>query len=62
LANKKEKLHSFFIIAKKTDKITATLERMENVNARVGIICNEEGKPTHCFSRKDLRSFLLNVS
>jgi len=30
--------------------------------ATVGIICDESGKPTHCISRKDLSSFLLNVS
>ncbi len=58
----KEKLHDFHIIAKLTDKITVTLERMKTENATVGIICDESGKPTHCISRKDLRSFLLNVS
>jgi hypothetical protein len=58
----KGKLLGFYIIAKLTDKITVTLDRMKTENATVGIICDESGKPTHCISRKDLRSFLLNVS
>jgi len=61
LTNKKEKLHGFFIIAKKTDKVTEALERMTE-NIEVAIICDEKGNPTHCVSRKDLRAFLLNVS
>jgi len=59
LEKKAGKLHGFFIEIKMDDNVENIQTRMNRVDASVGIVCDEQGKPTHCFSRRDLRSFLL---
>jgi hypothetical protein len=56
---KADKLHGFFKEVKMDDNVEMVLDTMNMSGASVGIVCNEQGKPTHCFSRKDLRSFLI---
>lgn len=53
------KLHGFFIEVTLDDNVEDIQRRMNRADASVGIVCDEQSKPTHCFSRKDLRSFLL---
>lgn len=56
---KADKLHGFFREVKMDDNVEMVLGTMNMSGASVGIVCDEQGKPTHCFSRKDLRSFLI---
>ncbi len=58
--NKKaNKLHGFFQEFALDDTVEYALKTMNKSNASVGIVCNELGAPTHCFTRKDLRSYIL---
>lgn len=59
LKSKVNKLHGFFLLVRMDYNVEDVLKEMNTSEASVGIVCNENGKPTHCFSRKDLRSFLL---
>jgi len=58
---KNNKLHNFFLIAEMDDKVGDILKEMQITGNSVGIICDESNNPTHCFSRKDLRSFLIGI-
>jgi len=56
---KASKLHGFFAIFKMDNQVGNVLKSMTRRDVSVGIVCDEQDKATHCFSRKDLRSFLL---
>ena len=62
LEQKRKKLHGFFLEVKMDDSIREVSDMMNRKDASVGIVCDKESKPTHCFSRKDLRSFQLGSS
>lgn len=62
LEQKRKKLHGFFLEAKMGDLVKDISDMMDRKDASVGIVCDKEGRPTHCFSRKDLRSFQLGSS
>jgi CBS domain containing-hemolysin-like protein len=53
------KLRGFYTIVKMDYKIEDVLNEMNRTGANVGIVCNDNDKPTHCFSRKDLQSFMI---
>ncbi len=59
LQNKKNKLRGFFVEFKMSDLIEIASDKMKERNATVGIVCDSDGKPTHCFSISDLRAFKL---
>lgn len=56
---KASKLHGFFAIFKMDNQVGNVIKSMTRRDVSVGIVCDEQEKATHCFSRKDLRSFLL---
>ena len=59
---KASKLHGFFQEFKMYDKVSDVHKLMRKSDVSVGIICDDQGKATHCFSRKDLRIFMLGSS
>lgn len=59
LEQKRKKLHGFFLEVKMDDLLQEVSKKMDIGEKSVGIVCDQENKPTHCFSKKDLRSFLL---
>jgi hypothetical protein len=59
LKQKKNKLHRFFLEVAMGDSVSDISDKMHKRDASVGVVCDKDGKPTHCFSRKDLRSFQL---
>ncbi len=56
LGKKYEKLHgpSFFIKVTPDDKVADTARRMEKSGAAIGVVTDEKGKPTHCFTKQNL--------
>jgi hypothetical protein len=56
---KASKLHGFFAKFKMDNQVGNVLKSMTRRDVSVGVVCDEQDKATHCFSRKDLRSFLL---
>lgn len=56
------KLHGFFEEVDMDAQVLNVSALMKRNDTSVGIVVDENGKPTHCFSRKDLRSFLLGSS
>ena len=48
---------SFFVKAALDDKIDDVLDNMNKSGAAVGVVVDEKGKPTYCFTKQDL----LNV-
>lgn len=56
---KKDKLHGFFLQVAMDDSVKTISNMMETKGASVGVVCDKNGKPTHCFSRRDIKSFLL---
>ena len=59
---KASKLHGFFKEFKMDDKVSDGYKLMRKSDVSVGIICDDQGNATHCFSRKDLRIFMLGSS
>jgi hypothetical protein len=51
-----DKLHgqAFFITVRLDDKIADTVRRMEKSGAVIGIVTDEKGKPTYCFTKHNL--------
>lgn len=45
---------SFFIRASPDDGIEAVADLMNKVNAVVGVVVDDKGKPTHCFTKQDI--------
>jgi len=62
LQQKRTKLHGFFVKVKMDDVVHEVAEKMNKNHATVGIVCDNEDKPTHCLSINDLRSFRLGSS
>lgn len=56
---KKTKLHGFYLRVKMDDLVREVSDTMNKEHASVGIVCDKEEKPTHCFSKSDLKSFKL---
>jgi uncharacterized integral membrane protein len=56
LGRKYDKLHgsSFFIKVTPDDKVADTARRMEKSGAAIGVVTDEKGKPTHCFTKHNL--------
>lgn len=59
LQQKRTKLHGFFVEVKMDDLVQEVSDKMSKNHATVGIVCDKDDKPTHCFSINDLRSFRL---
>ena len=57
---KLRKLHGDLFYAKisSNDKITDVYSQMSQRDAEVAIVVDEKGKPSHCLSKTDLRTFL----
>ncbi|UCC79273.1 MAG: CBS domain-containing protein [Candidatus Zixiibacteriota bacterium] len=56
---KKDKLRGFFLQVAMDDSVKTISNMMEREGVSVGVVCDKNGMPTHCFSRRDIRSFLL---
>ncbi len=54
---KKRRLHKFFVKVSMDDSVNEIFSIMNERDADVGVVCTNDNKPTHCFSRRDLRSF-----
>lgn len=55
----KAKLHSFafFLSVSLDDKIADVLDRMKKSGAAIGVVVDEKGKPSYCFTRQDIMIF-----
>ncbi len=55
-----KKLHgsSFFASIALNDKISDVYARMDHDDAEVAIVVDEKGKPSHCLTKTELRTFL----
>ena len=56
---KKDKLHGFFLPVTMDDSVKGISNMLEIKGVSVGVVCDKNGRPTHCFSRRDIQSFLL---
>ncbi|UCE67732.1 MAG: hypothetical protein JSU85_06930 [Candidatus Zixiibacteriota bacterium] len=56
---KKDKLRGFFLRVTMDDSVKGISNMLEIKGASVGVVCDKNGRPTHCFSRRDIQSFLL---
>lgn len=59
---KLSKLHGFFEEFTMDDHLSDSLKLMKKYNASVGIVCDDQGNATHCFTRRDLKTFMLGSS
>ena len=53
----RNRFHKFFVEVSMDDSVHEVSSIMNEKNADVGIVCDKNNKPTHCFSRRDLRLF-----
>ena len=53
------KLHGFFEKFRANENVGYVYKLMRRNNKRVGFICDDKDDATHCFSRKDLRIFMI---
>ena len=62
LKQKSTKLHGFYITTRMDELVSNASDCMSRNHATVGIVCDKNEKPTHCFSSGDLRSFKFGSS
>ncbi|MCD4848013.1 MAG: hypothetical protein K8R76_07475 [Candidatus Aegiribacteria sp.] len=59
--SKLSKLHGFFEEFTMNDHISDSLKMMIKSDKIVGIVCDDQDKATHCFVRRDLKTFMLGI-